>query len=99
MYQSLSEAIDELKQKGYCGVEVTKNGTLKIGKKEYASCDDLDIQESIYFDLGTDPSEEVDLYLLTTADGGKGYLVHGISEHLQPGRADIINRLLRKHSI
>lgn len=99
MYQSLSEAIDELGQKGYCRVEVAKNGTLKIGEKKYTSCEDLDILENINFDLGTDPSEEVDLYLLATTAGDKGYLVHGLSEHLQPGRAEIINQLLRKHSI
>ena len=56
---------------------------------------DLHVVESISFDGGTDPGDDVTMYLLE-ARGTKGYLLLSDSFHTNPKKATFIDALLAK---
>ena len=56
---------------------------------------DLRIVESISFDGGTDPGDDVTMYLIE-APSEKGYLILSDSFHIDPRKAAFIGTLLAK---
>jgi hypothetical protein len=57
---------------------------------------ELRVVESATFDSGTDPGDDVTMYLIESTSGLKGYLILSDSFHADPGKAAFINALLSK---
>ncbi|MEP1093814.1 MAG: hypothetical protein ABJG78_01815 [Cyclobacteriaceae bacterium] len=95
MFNSVSEAIEDLQKRSYCMVEIMDDGSLKVGEESLKSAKELSILDNYNFGKGSDPDEEVDLYTLSTPKGMKGYVVAGFGEHVDSAHARIINHLLR----
>lgn len=54
---------------------------------------DLRLIDSVSFDLGTDPGDDVTMYLIE-AGGQKGYLLLSDSFHVDPRKAALLEALL-----
>ncbi len=57
---------------------------------------ELHIVEYVTFDNGTDPGDDVTMYLIKSTSGLKGYLVLSDSFHTDPRKAAFIDTLLAK---
>ena len=57
---------------------------------------ELRVVEFATFDSGTDPGDDVTMYLIESTSGLKGYLILSDSFHVDPRKADFINALLSK---
>ncbi len=57
---------------------------------------ELRIVEYVTFDSGTDPGDDVTMYLIESTSGLKGYLVLSDSFHTDPRKAAFIDTLLAK---
>ncbi len=55
---------------------------------------ELCIVEYMAFDSGTDPGDDVTMYLIESASGLKGYLILSDSFHTDPRKAAFIDALL-----
>ena len=55
---------------------------------------ELRIVEYVTFDCGTDPGDDVTMYLIESTGGLKGYLILSDSFHADPRKAAFIDRLL-----
>ncbi len=60
---------------------------------------ELRIVEYVTFDSGTDPGDDVTMYLIESTNGLKGYLILSDSFHTDPRKAAFIDALLAKRSI
>ena len=58
--------------------------------------DELRIVEYVTFDGGTDPGDDVTMYLIDSLNGLKGYLILSDSFHTDPRKAAFIDALLNK---
>ena len=56
----------------------------------------LRIVEYVSFDSGTDPGDEVTMYLIASLSGLKGYLILSDSFHTDPRKAAFIDALLTR---
>lgn len=54
----------------------------------------LRVVESVTFDSGTDPGDDVTMYLIESESGLKGYLILSDSFHTDPRKAAFIDALL-----
>ena len=61
-----------------------------------ANAKELRIVEYVTFDSGTDPGDDVTMYLIKSTSGLKGYLVLSDSFHTDPRKAAFIDTLLAK---
>ena len=59
----------------------------------------LRIVEYVSFDSGTDPGDDVTMYLIESANGLKGYLILSDSFHADPRKAAFIDALLSKRHV
>lgn len=57
---------------------------------------ELHIVEYVTFDSGTDPGDDVTIYLIESTSGLKGYLILSDSFHTDPRKAAFIDALLAK---
>ncbi len=57
---------------------------------------ELRVVEYVSFDSGTDPGDDVTMYLIESTGGLKGYLILSDSFHADPRKAAFIDRLLSK---
>ncbi len=55
---------------------------------------ELRVVECVTFDSGTDPGDEVTMYLIESTSGLKGYLILSDSFHTDPRKAAFIDVLL-----
>ncbi len=59
----------------------------------------LRIVEYVSFDNGTDPGDDVTMYLIESNSGRKGYLILSDSFHADPRKAAFIDALLGKRHV
>jgi hypothetical protein len=57
---------------------------------------DLRVVESVTFDSGTDPGDDVTMYLIESSNELKGYLILSDSFHTEPRKAAFIDALLTR---
>ncbi len=57
---------------------------------------ELRIVEYVSFDSGTDPGDDVTMYLIESNSGRKGYLILSDSFHADPRKAAFIDALLSR---
>ena len=60
---------------------------------------DLRVVEYVTFDGGTDPGDDVTMYLIESTSGLKGYVILSDSFHADPRKAAFINSLLANRQI
>ncbi len=60
---------------------------------------ELRIVEYVTFDTGTDPGDDVTMYLIESTSGLKGYLILSDSFHADPRKAAFIDVLLSKRRL
>ena len=70
---------------------------LKSAPVEIAN--ELRIVEYVSFDSGTDPGDEVTMYLIDSMSGLNGYLILSDSFHTDPRKAAFIDALLTKRCV
>ncbi len=63
------------------------------------STDELRIVEFVTFDSGTDPGDDVTMYLIESTSGLIGYLILSDSFHTDPRKAAFIDMLLTKRRV
>ena len=61
--------------------------------------DELRIVEYVSFDGGTDPGDDVTMYLIESTSELKGYLILSDSFHADPRKAAFIDALLSKRRV
>ncbi len=64
-----------------------------------APANELRVVEYVTFDSGTDPGDDVTMYLIESTSGLKGYLILSDSFHADPRKAAFINMLLTNRRI
>ncbi len=57
---------------------------------------ELHVVEYVTFDSGTDPGDDVTMYLIESTSGLKGYLILSDSFHTDPRKAAFIDALLTR---
>ena len=57
---------------------------------------ELRVVEYVSFDSGTDPGDDVTMYLIESNSGRKGYLILSDSFHADPRKAAFIDALLSR---
>ena len=57
---------------------------------------ELRVVEYVTFDSGTDPGDDVTMYLIESSSGPNGYLILSDSFHTDPRKAALIDALLTK---
>jgi len=57
---------------------------------------ELRVVEYVSFDSGTDPGDDVTMYLIESNSGRKGYLILSDSFHTDPRKAAFIDALLSR---
>jgi len=60
---------------------------------------ELRVVEYVTFDCGTDPGDDVTMYLIESTGGLKGYLILSDSFHADPRKAAFIDALLSNRRI
>ena len=63
------------------------------------NANELRVVEYVTFDSGTDPGDDVTMYLIESASGLKGYLILSDSFHADPRKAAFIDALLNKQGV
>ena len=63
------------------------------------SANELRVVEYVTFDSGTDPGDDVTMYLIESTSGLKGYLILSDSFHADPRKATFIDALLSKQRV
>ena len=89
MANDLSELQDEVIGRGY--IHDFSSDCRSSGAKNTS---ELRVVESIFFDGGTDPGDDVTIYLIESSRGQKGYLILSDSFHTDPRKAAFIDALL-----
>ena len=64
-----------------------------------APANELRVVGNVTFDSGTDPGDDVTMYLIESTGGLKGYLILSDSFHADPRKAAFINMLLANRRI
>ena len=68
--------------------------TVNYADRTAQAVNELRVVDSRTFDNGTDPGDDVTMYLIDSASGQKGYLIVADSFHTDPGKAAFIDALL-----
>jgi hypothetical protein len=92
MARDLAELQDEVIARGYTHNYGSSN---KLLPEMFTS--DLHVVETTSFDVGTDPGDDVTMYLIE-GPNEKGYLIVSDSFHTDPRNAEFIDALLAKRS-
>ena len=64
-----------------------------------APANELRVVEYVTFDSGTDPGDDVTIYLIESTAGLKGYLILSDSFHADPRKAAFIDALLSRQRV
>ena len=60
---------------------------------------ELRIAENVTFDCGTDPGDDVTMYMIESRSGPQGYLILSDSFHTDPRKAAFIDALLTQRRV
>ncbi len=96
-YDTVSEATDKLKKRGYTEDFNLHENCLICHDKKY-NADDFEIKEVHRFEGETDPADEAVVYAIESNDGMKGVLVNAYGYASDTMSDDIARKLkLRRH--
>lgn len=74
----------------------TRNFAFDSRSAPAAIASELRVVEYVTFDSGTDPGDDVTMYLLESRSGANGYLILADSFHADPHKAAFLDLLLSK---
>ena len=95
-YATVSEAINDLKKRGFTEDFNLKENCLVCNEKKFYA-PDFSITEVYRFEGATDPADEAIVYGIEGIDGTKGSLVNGYGYSAEP-MADAIVQKLRMNT-
>jgi hypothetical protein len=95
-YATVSEAINDLKNRGYTQDFNLKENCIVCDTKKFVA-NDFEIREVYRFEGATDPADEAVVYGIEGVDGTKGSLVNGYGYSSEPMGEEIISKL-RMHT-
>jgi hypothetical protein len=91
-YDTITEAVDELKERGY---EIDFN--LGFNRNTFLPAEKFKITEVHRFEGNTDPDDEAVVYAIESADGKKGILVNGYGVSSDSAIDNAIRNINFKH--
>ncbi len=92
----LAEVIETLKRRGYAQCFAYRAGRVWCAAQpEGLDIDQIELVDTIELDAGTDPGDDVTIFLLQTSAGTRGFVLVSDSFHADPQKADLIDRLLK----
>jgi len=95
MAKDLAELQDDVIVRGYTHDFSLECKSLRVNEtSESLSLRKLRVVESVTLDGGTDPGDDVTMYLIESSGGQKGYLILSDSFHADPQKAAFIDALL-----
>lgn len=92
-YETVSEAINELKQKGY-SLDFNLQENCIICNENKFEADEFDIIEVYRYEGNSDPADEATVYGIQSKSGLKGVLVLGDTTTLDNKSTAIVKKLL-----
>jgi hypothetical protein len=91
--KDLAETLARVAQRGFTEAFDASDGRLH-SRRGMHEIEDVAVKDTLFIDTGTDPGDDVTIYLLSTASGMQGYLVMPGSPHIDPAKAQFIDRLI-----
>lgn len=91
-YATVSEAIDQLRQKGYT-IDFNLQENCLVCQSGKFNADEFEVEEIYRYEGNTDPADEAVVYGIHSASGIKGVLVAGYGTSADSMSADIIKKL------
>ena len=70
-----------------------------LGRAPSDIANELRVMDYVTFESGTDPGDDVTMYLIESTGGLKGYLILSDSFHADPRKAAFIDALLSKRHV
>jgi hypothetical protein len=96
-YDTISEAINQLRAKGYSSDFIFSNGVLKAGETEF-HVNELEIDDLYRYEGDSDPADESTVFALSATTGTKGIFVAGYGPSAEDGAEELIKHLHYKYS-
>lgn len=91
--KDLAETLARVAKRGYTEAFDVSEGRLHWRGGAH-DVEEVSLADTLFIDQGTDPGDDVTVYLLQTESGTRGYLVIPDSPHIDPGKAQFIDRLV-----
>ena len=95
--QGLAEALEHAESAGYREHFDVRGDKLTCETAEF-DVEHVTLVDTVSVDSGTDPGDDVTIYLLRTDTGVLGHLVVPDSFHVGAARARVVDRLLHERS-
>ena len=97
-YDTLSEAVNGLKQRGYT-IDFNTDNDLVVCHTTPVSLapDEFEIAEVYRFEGNTDPADEAVVYAIESKHGHKGILVNGYGPASDPVSDALVKKLKERH--
>lgn len=97
-YQTVSEAISDLKKRGYTiDFNLGFDGIQSHGVPVSLARNKFEITEVHRFEGATDPNDEAVIYAIESHDGHKGILLNGYGISADPINDEMVKELAIKH--
>jgi len=91
-YDTVSEAVNELKQRGYT-LDFNLKGNAIECKGQKFNPNDFEITEFYRFEGNSDPGDEAVVYAIESRNGLKGVLVNAFGVYSEPVGDEMIRKL------
>ncbi|GAC1451019.1 MAG: hypothetical protein NVSMB7_13490 [Chitinophagaceae bacterium] len=97
-YDTLSEAVNGLKQRGYT-IDFNIDADVLVCKKTPVSLspDEFEIAEMYRFEGNTDPADEAVVYAIESKHGDKGILVNAYGPDADAASNELVMKLKERH--
>jgi hypothetical protein len=92
----LADLLASISQRGFAEPLDLRKFRLKAHGGSYSE-KDFSIVDTVFLDSGTDPGDDVTVYLIRTASGACGYLIVPDSPHVETEKAQFIDAILEAH--
>ena len=93
--RELAEVLELVQRQGFKHSFGSEAGSLSLaGEQSTWSPAQARVMDVISLDAGTDPGDDVTVYLLETDSGIRGYLLVPDSFHADPGKAALVDALM-----
>ena len=100
MARDLADLQAEVIARGYAHDFSNDVRSLQIkGTHESPGLDELRVVDTTTFDAGTDPGDDVTIYLIESSRGHKGFLILSDSFHVDPRKAAFIDAVLANSGV
>ena len=91
-YDTVSQAVNELKQRGYTLDFNLKSNSLECAGQKF-NPNDFEITEFYRFEGNSDPGDEAVVYAIASKNGLKGVLVNAFGVYSEPLGDEMIKKL------